>query len=183
MKRTLIVSSLIVLPLCLLFYVIREKEHLYDCQTMLSLDREEYSVGDDIRMTVTIMPEKKKRLTFFEDFRQNIIICLPGVRTRYIDKKSRNGKSRTQKYTFSPSEPLELNMNGTIVRTSDSDIMLAFENYGPIDLDELPRKDVIVFTVWVKPVHIGLYSAAEWHGSNQAMLRIKDSDPGTAPDG
>jgi hypothetical protein len=147
-------------------------ENLHDCRITIALDKDEYRVGDPITMTVRIIPTNRKSLTLFSDLSKSVFIS--GLRPVVLPRRT----GATSRHKFSPEEPLEFRISGTVKRHDES-TAIDFGAYGVANLDDFPSH---FLKVQVYPAKIGMYDSVDWSGSNQVKLNITDSEHDVSAD-
>ena len=144
-------------------------ESLYDCDFVLSTDKDVYAMGDCVRLKLRIIPEAKRNLSLSENLYNAISLGYEfndGL-SRFYDK----GAKVT--YELSPETPLEFEIFGAIYKDEEGKIWLDFHEFGKAAIHNGSFHKV---SFGVSPYYYEFLDSVEWGGSNELEICLVDQN-------
>jgi hypothetical protein len=142
-------------------------ESLYGCDFLLSVDKKVYTVGDEVKLTLSILDTKHKVVHFYQNNEDTIYIS-PLENTEYRKDVSND---TVQEITLNPNKPFEINATGEVKSSGQPGMLL-------VDFHKLGRIVVrpgmpIGFKARPYPVKTKLSDSVGWPFSNEVILTFQ----------
>jgi hypothetical protein len=139
-------------------------ETLYDCRVHLASDKATYNIGENVRLIISVIPNKPRFLTLSEDLHQSVRIW--NVQNQSTDRFDRGQKV---KYQLSPARPLNLEVLGRVVSDEAGITWVDFGKFGRICTS---RKEFPELRCSVIPYTVRRFDSADWLPSNDLALKL-----------
>jgi len=140
-------------------------ETLYDCTFRLTSNKDVYTLGDVIILTVEILPRKARRLTLSENPYRNIVIW-----NMQEGKGELHNQGKPVRYELAPDKPLRFKINGSIVQRQDGSVWVDFGDFGKgmIKGERFPELRFSLLPYKIPPL-----DSVEWGASNKLQLALE----------
>ena len=144
-------------------------DHFYDCRLLLAADRQSYSIGDEIDLTFTIIPKRKKSIRLYQRMEDTIVV-------RWLDRgeyRPRDPHGAICRFDLRPDAPLVVHIHGHVQPADEPNkVMLDFSGYGHVLVStDTPTE----LSANAYPAKFMYLDSVEWSGSNSVQLTFSPS--------
>lgn len=154
--------------LCAFVVLFTGGEDFYGCTFNLSSDKNVYLPGDNINLTLTIIPRHSKTVHLYRRMEYNILVR-PLVWSNY-SKRRHESKQQIDVFDLRPDRPLRLQIQGHVMATNSTNkIFIDFGGFGQV---EVPAYSEIAFSAKPYPAKVSSTDSEDWGCSNVLPLRF-----------